>query len=167
MSTNKLEPKITQKDEVTGPEKPSLFNNKRLRVILSLLVILGLAGYGYKLKLDVKNYQGAKPVLVTATRSDTSAIEMTVIGQRTEVPAGTNVDIVIQQFIGNGARGTFKYGGNYGSGKFIAHKLNQSGSSNTNGGWKIIAYGDNDNFVLPSKVIAQRYSLPAGWYRER
>jgi hypothetical protein len=82
---------------------------------------------------------------------------MIVMSEQPTVPAGTEVDVNIDQFTGLAARGTAVYHGNYPKGYFLAVRTGKD--------WKVIGYSKDGSLALPSRSTAHKYALPTGWFK--
>lgn len=129
----------------------------KLIIVIVIAAIVGLGYLAARPYILAHNYKGAVAVLKSPSKDDESKIEQIVMAEQPTVPAGTLVDINIDQFTGLAARGTAVYHGEYPKGYFLAVK--------TGTDWKVISYSKDGTLTLPDRSTARKYSLPSGWFK--
>jgi hypothetical protein len=131
-------------------------NRKPILITVLIIGIAVLAVVSFVV-LRPASYVGKTAQLRQPTSSERSSIELAVSFQQPTVPAGTEYDVSIDAFTGSAVKGSVHYHGNYPWASFMAVKEKD--------GWHVIAYDKQRALVLPSTDTAQRYQLPADWYK--
>ncbi|MDB5182504.1 MAG: hypothetical protein JWO47_288 [Candidatus Saccharibacteria bacterium] len=129
-------------------------NNKKLIIggglvivtvaVILLLVLPGRNQYSPTILSKVPHaatlpacLQTAEDKNLTVTPEDYTFIQNNVVLSIIDVPAGTNVDVLLKSFSSKNATGTAVYTGKYGRYNFTAQKTSSNSSDSYTGGWKI------------------------------